>query len=351
MNLNIIIIYIILFIYFIILLIQIFKKDNTPKNEYLSMIHLSTESSRILDTIRDASIYLNIKPTFVSLNQVDTTLQNKTIHINSTTTINKTNFVTNKKSLSNYKDGYVGGYQELSYLTNYLAANSHNYILYDDYIFSGIHGDTILGIKLFDFINNDILYVFNFTQTWGGYFADNSYRSCYAGFNKIKNIVKQNKFIIVGDFNVQGWEEVAKYVFSDSVYISGDLRFPTCNDNEGLASPDGLIVSKNFCTRIVIDIQIMPYTFNRQHYLIYSKFYNDGPPGMYLTDKSRTFLNYFIKNVKDRPNFFTNYSSKWNRKLHITENQNNYWKEELIENNQKPMFSLENLFDEHKLHY
>lgn len=318
--------------------------QNVEDSEQETLVFLNASTSRTLDIIRDSAAVLGTKPTFVGL--IGTTYNSssaKIYHIGSTTVSTNNNFTTGNGVKTNKSIGYVGGYQELQYLDNYLAANSFIYEITESNILTGNHDDIILYIKLLNKIKNTYLYLFNYTQTFAkGYLSENNNKSTFAAFTKIKEVAGNTNFIVVGNTNIIGWELVSNYVFGNTVYTSGDLRMPTINDDNGLASIDCIIISKKYCKGFDITIEPVPFTFSNSHYLLTVKI-NHLPnikPKVKISEKNKKMLNYYINNITDK-NFMLPYNPAWDPTKHTTEDQTNYWKEITIATNQKPLVSIE----------
>lgn len=115
---------------------------------------------------------------------------------------------------------------------------------------------------------------FNFiqlTQSFNGYENVNSF---YALSELLKYVAKlELPFIIVGDFNIQNHESVFKFYFGNSVHIFNAVETITSNDGDGLASPDGIVVSKSLYSNV--EFEVVPLeSCSWQHYVVLGKLSN-----------------------------------------------------------------------------
>lgn len=110
----------------------------------------------------------------------------------------------------------------------------------------------------------------------GAFIYQDSYQTLMSLFNKLKEIAQDTSFMIVGDFKVHGWEAVADFVFGSNTIYRPDLyKLMTCDDNDGAASPDGFICSRNLCSRIEWWIE-RPNMEVHQHFALVVKIYWTG---------------------------------------------------------------------------
>lgn len=214
-------------------------------------------------------------------------------------------------SMSNFHTQYVQQNFELKQNEDYTAVHRLVGYLDGDYVkLEGLNGNWAYLTPIVRYTDNKKFYFIQMTQTFGGYVRNkNSYKAISELLQYI--IAKfPGLYIIVGDFNVQGHEKIfEKYLGNDAYHIAPFWKIATCNDNEGIASPDGLVVSKELYPRV--EYSVDPYPgYSYQHFIVSAKLFQTPtcPVGMYskLSPTYNSYLQQIIKKADGRDNFVGN---------------------------------------------
>lgn len=274
------------------------------------LFHMSSETETIFRALNNILTYDN-KFTFISISQLD----DNNSYDSGIVKFDLSNIVTYNKPLSNYKPHYIQGFTEIKENRNYIAHKYSNPI-HKPIKLKGINANYAYILKFKRLIDNIEFYYIQITQTFGGYFKDNSYKA----ISEILQYIIQNypgEYIIVGDFNVQGHEKIFQYFLKDENYhICPFYKYITCNDGEGLASPDGLVVSKKLYKHIKYNIDIYPGQ-SYQHYMISAELFINGPnkTECAIDKKTLAYFEEISKNTKK--NNFVNNPGNFNINKHI----------------------------------
>lgn len=153
------------------------------------------------------------------------------------------------------------------------------------------------------------------TQTFNGYLNDNAYKAIS---ELLQYIIKNypGEYIIVGDFNVQGHEKIFRHFLSDQNYhICNFYPYITCNDEQGIGSPDGIVISKKLYNHIKYGIDIYP-GYSYQHYMLTAKLYINGPiKTECVINKKMLLLFKQLNNLHTSENYMNN-SGNFNINIH-----------------------------------
>lgn len=289
---NIIISLIIIILIIIILIIYF----DTPNDEEI-LIQCSTEQTYAHNILLDSLLYLKKEPFILTANQSIIEYSPEALKGFTTSIANVT--------ASNYFNGQLNG------PINQFKFNGGNFhranILYTPYmkgyVKTGTHGDVISFLPIVNIKTNKRVNSYMYTQTFGGYASDNSYKSCYNAFKLVSDQYLNDNipFIIMGDFNVAGWGDVSDFIFGNSVYHNDKLLI-TCNDNEGIATPDGIIIHTSLAKGVTYGI-CNQHIKNRQHYSLYAKLHK-YKSGIHIDDLAKTITKWLLNNYGNRDNFF-----------------------------------------------
>lgn len=191
----------------------------------------------------------------------------------------------NVPNLSNYRSQYQQMFYEISSGEDYIAVNKQlGRRIGRDIKIVGPNGNWGYIAKYRRYNDNLEFYMIQLTQTWSGYTSN---KRSYKAISEMLMFIKlyyPGEYIITGDFNVQGHEAIFEYhLGSENYHIPKFYEIATCNDNEGLASPDGIVVSKRLYNRVEYFSESVP-SYSYQHYIVGAKMYIDSPnPGTVLS--------------------------------------------------------------------
>lgn len=308
MYLNIIgIIVLIILIILVILCLNNNKSQNDNYDDYL--FHMSSETETTLRALNNILTY-DKNFTFISLNQV----YSKIVYDNGIAKFDIPDIL-NYSPFNNYRNHFIQGFTEIKENDNYL---SHKYStpLGKPIKIAGVNGNKAY-IMQFERLTDKVkFYYIQMTQSFGGYLKDNSYKAIS---ELIQFIIKQypGEYIITGDFNVQGHEKIFQYFFKEKDYhICSFYQYITCNDNDGVASPDGIIVSKKLYKHVKYNIDIYP-GYSYQHFMITAKLYINGPVKTECVIDHKTLL-YFEEIIKNRTkSSFVNNAGNFDPNIHL----------------------------------
>lgn len=237
------------------------------------LVHLSTETETPMRFIRNAMMY-DKNVSLLSANQISAEIVYDANGIDKTD-IDRLEY--NIFDFTNYKHHYIQGFTELASGNDYMAlklttARPLNFPV----TINGVNGNLCHVCAYERLVDKKQFYFIQMTQTYGGYLKANSYKA----ISELLMYIKANypgEYIIVGDFNVQGHERVFEHHLGRRDYHICDFyKLITCNDNEGIASPDGLVVSKKLYDEVRYFVDIYP-GHSYQHFLVGAHMYVKSP--------------------------------------------------------------------------
>lgn len=275
------------------------------------LLHHSTETQTISGALRTLFAYDN-SISFISLNQLSTkeTFNQENDKYDITKMIT---FPSLTGDTTNYKTQYLSGFSEIKSQDNYFAIKHSSALPITQPIKvadkNGKDNMYFYYTKLRRLVDNVEFYYIQLTLKYIDYGNVTSYRRLKSLLNYIVEKLP-GKHIIVGDFNVLGHEKVFEDVLgSNNYHICPFYKMATCNDDQGIASPDGIVVSKSLYKTVEYFVDFYP-GYSYQHYLIGAKLYIDNRHkaiGTYNIT-SESFLR-FLKTIKTsalRPNYLGN---------------------------------------------
>lgn len=271
------------------------------------LLHHSTETQTISGALRTLFAYDN-SVSFISLNQVST--KETFNQENDKYDITKmTSFANLTGDTTNYKTQYLSGFSEIKTQDNYFAIKHSSALPIAQPMkvadINGLDNMLFYYTKFRRLVDNVEFYYIQLTLKYVSYGNATSYTRLKSLLNYINEKIP-GKHIIVGDFNVLGHEKVFEDVLgSDKYHICPFYKMATCNDNEGVASPDGLVISKSLYKTVEYFVDFYP-GYSYQHYLVGAKLYIDDKRkavGIHNIT-SESFLR-FLKTIKpaSRPNY------------------------------------------------
>lgn len=195
---------------------------------------------------------------------------------------------------------------------NYMSANREKFrSLGSVERFAFAHGDYMLIAKLRRLIDGKEFRQVMYTQNWAGFKNPNSYRALHAACRFLIERYPREEFIISGDFNVQGHAKVFERFFPD--YLICDFaRMPTCLDNEGIASPDGVVVSPRLYSRLEYRTEFCSSESYQHMVLVIDMLTKEQceatgkPSGAYVSERwtGELFTRLVLRDAKGRDNFY-----------------------------------------------
>lgn len=285
-------------------------QDKDNYDDYL--FHMSSEIETALRALNNILIY-DKNFTFISLTQLapeasyDTGIAKYDIDdITSYVALN-----------SNYKKHFIQGFTELKEERNYM---SHKFSkpLNQPIKIVGNNNSYAYLMQFERLVDNVVFYYIQISQDYlGGYMEDKGYVNISA---LLQYIIKYypGEYIITGEFIIQGHEKIFEYHLGEENYhICSFYKYMTCNDNEGLAAPDGIVVSKKLYNKVQYSIDIYP-GYSYQHYMITAKLYINGPivTECIIDKKVLTYFEKINLETNDRVNLYNN-PGPFDPKIHI----------------------------------
>lgn len=290
--------------------LAVLRKMNSRAGSFDRLVHHSSEKLPLPFFSREMQRYL---PDFVTGNQL--------------ATFQKRSETFAKFDLPNENDGYdvVAWSNYRAHVCsnmyevwckgnglNYMSANREKFrSLGPVERFAFAHGDYMLVAKLRRLIDGTEFRQVMYTQNWAGFKNPNSYRALHGACRFLLERYPREEFIISGDFNVQGHAKVFRRFFAD--YLICDFsRMPTCLDNEGIASPDGVIVSSKLYSRVEYRTEFCS-SESYQHMVLVVDMFTDKQceatgksAGAYVSDRwtGELFTRLVLRDVTGRDNFY-----------------------------------------------
>lgn len=325
---TIVIIVIIIILLTVFAFLYKFISKNHDDDDSIYLVHCSVEQTYPTNILLDALVKFKKDPLVTTINQTVTEFSTEALR-------GFSNNIAEQRT-TNYFDGILNG------VANQFKGNGGNVHRSDiwhaayasGYVKSGKHGDFLSFLPLKSIKTGKLINSYMYTQTFGGYENDNAYKSAYNVFTIVREQYEKDKipFTIMGDFNVAGWGKVSDHVFGDTVYHNDGL-FITCNDNEGIATPDGIIVHKNICNGVKYGI-LEQHVKNRQHYAIYAMLTSSNT-GIQIDENTKCLNDWLLKNYTGQSNYFN--FSKFDPSNHVV----SYELEEFDISDVNPMSSFD----------
>lgn len=194
---------------------------------------------------------------------------------------------------NNYHSQYVQQYFELKQKEDYLAVHRLLGTINGKLVkLSGRNGNWAYIMPIKRYSDGKEFYFIQLTQTWREYTSN---KNSYKAVSELIMFIKKNfpgLYIFVGDFNVQGHEKIFQHFLGDKLYhIVPFYKIATCNDNEGIASPDGLVVAKELYPRI--EYSVDPYPgYSYQHFIVTAKMYQGNQPEQLVAKLHPNYMKY-----------------------------------------------------------
>lgn len=189
----------------------------------------------------------------------------------------------------------------IEFLTNneYIGINKKKYMLtdkitgYNNYPVSYMY---ILPLKRY--IDNKEFILVNILHNYfGSYTEKESYKSIIKLLLVLKNNYADKDFIIIGSFNLQGYEDIFLDMFEENTINILKYKY-TINDENGLASPNGIIISKSLYNGIEYSLDFLN-GYSTNNYIIKGKLYYNNNIGLVdkTSDRMDTYFDNVIKNT------------------------------------------------------
>lgn len=249
--------------------LNILKEETLDNETYDTLFHFSTE------TLTFDGVYnllLKYDTDIVNLNQCYFTDQ----VVSYQSKMDYNDIPPIKYNSTNYIQHINNKYIEMFYNDNYFGLSKNKFKLISDIKFYKGNYENTMFIASYKRLedNKNFIYV-SMTQKYNGYLTANKYKGITQLINTFKTLHPNELYIMVGDLNVHGHEEIFKSLLKDSLVCDVYKNVCTCNDNEGLASPDALVVSNKLYKKIEYEIDFFKgYTY--QHYPLMVKLYKEG---------------------------------------------------------------------------
>lgn len=288
--------------------------------QYDTLLHLSSETETAFRSINNFLIYFLLwnrdgsgggggqtQPSFLSMNQLATSnVYDTGIAKYAVQNIAHPH---SPEDFSNYRDQYLQGYWEVKSDGDYSGVSLKTaYPISRTVKLEGRNSNWCYLTKYKRYLDSKEFYFIQMSQRFNGYLNPSSYKA----LSELLQYIKEKYpglYVITGDFNVQGHEKVFEhYLGSRDYHICPFYKTVTCNDNEGMASPDGLVVSRELYPRVEYAVDL--YTgYSYQHFIVSAKLYpKSRSSATYdITSASfKEFLNILKLKNGHRDNFIGN---------------------------------------------
>lgn len=298
----------ILIIIFIIV-IWLTARQKTLKEPDDVLLHISSETETPMRFVRNALMYEK-NVSVLSANQISLREVYDANGIDKFD-IKSLDYLTG--DFLNYRNHYFQGYTEYAETNNYAAVKLTTARPLEPVVkIKGPNGNYCYVCLYERLVDKKRFYFIQMTQSYKNYLEPKSYR----GISELLMYIKAKypgDYIFVGDFNVQGHERIFEHHLGRSNYHICDFyKTITCNDHQGLASPDGLVVSKNLYEEVRYFVDVYP-GFSVQHFIVGAHMYIKSPiprglreKTVNVTSKSMLRLIDLIKANNKRDNFVNN---------------------------------------------
>lgn len=177
----------------------------------------------------------------------------------------------------NYTTQISSKYREVCMDNNYMAASREKFSAQKKnpiYYHILPYEIMMFVVKLIRLDDEVEFYQVMMTQKFKSYKSDQSYNGIHAAISFLKEKYP-GEYIISGDFNVVGHERVFRHLLPN-YHICDFTKMPTCLDHEGIASPDGVIVSPALYTRVEYYTALCGVE-SYQHLVVVAKLYRKHP--------------------------------------------------------------------------
>lgn len=301
---NMIVISIALVIMFIIILVLLLKTGKATIEEADDnvdiLVHHSSEKLPLPAFIREMQ---SRDPAFISGNQT-------TADLYYTETADKSDIPFAAESYSasttnNYNVQYSSKFREAWNAGDYIAVDRSKFKTIGAPLFYKLnHGVKMYVAKVVRLVDNIEFYQVMLTQTFSRYEDPNSYRGIHAAIAFLQN-KHPGEYIISGDFNVHGHEAVFKKLLPNYL-ICNFAKVPTCMDNEGLASPDGVVVSPKLYKYVEYHTELCNGV-SYQHFVVVAKLYRKNLKSGVALSKNwplRAMIKDVVSNYGTANNFY-----------------------------------------------
>lgn len=290
------------------------------------LVHQSNDKEGAVKALRNAFGFLDgARPSFVSLDRLS---MNKTgdSDVDGVNLIDVYSFMDSKYDLTNSRQQILQGYAELKSGDSYMAVSVATAIPdgAPTVLRTKENGGQAFVRPYVRTADKKPFYYIQITQNKpqnaAGYKAAVAYSTLASLVAYISNKFKGN-YIIVGNFNVQGHERVFEYLLgSINHHIVPFYKLATCNNEQVVASPDGIVVSKSLFNRLEYYVDFWP-GISWEHYGIGVRAYSRAiQGGMFdqTSTKFHAFLNKAVQNKGDRTSY-TGDLGAYDPKIHVAD--------------------------------
>lgn len=286
----------------IVLFILYFFFNNTPliknsvfefniNNEYDTILQHNS-SKLTIDGIYKAINYYN--PDIVYISNVNLSDQIVSFESNNNYDSNvpiKETWTNNKITINN---------SMIEFFTNndYIGLNRKKYTLVGEIVqYLGTLHNWMYILPIMRYIDNKHFLLIAMTQSFTIYTDPNSYYGIIELLLALKKNYANKEFIILGSFNVHGYEDIFKDMLPIDTINILKCKYTT-NDDNGLASTSGIVLSKNLYQGMEYSVDFFN-GFTLNDYVIKGKFYINKNIG--VVDKtSDSFLKYIDNVIANR---------------------------------------------------
>lgn len=274
--------------------ISFISKGIMYSDDYDVLMHASAYKQNLPSLLENQSC--NIE--FISYTDLDTADSYYNSSISDKQSVNSTEVLNNDYKFV-HKSQLLQGYSELRHMNNYSAVSlkvgiptEHGYYIKGE--------NTTCYIRKYKKYSSEVFYYIQIK------IEEDTQAISTKNYQLLTNILEyittkfKNNYIIIGSFNVQGYQKVLERYFSSTDNIICDLNSTfTRNNDFGLVNFDGLVVSKNLYKRIDFNIEFFPGD-NNNAFVIYFYLYfsGNGEINDITTKKMKNYQTYLTKNIK-----------------------------------------------------
>lgn len=265
--------------------------DFSINNEYDSILQHNS-SGLTIDGVYETINYYN--PDMVYISNINLSDQIVSFESNSnydTTVPIKETWTNNKITINN---------SMIEFFTNndYIGLNRKKYTLVGEIIhYYGKFHNWMYILPIMRYIDNKYFFLIAISQSFTYYTDPNSYAGIIELLLALKNNYANKEFIIIGSFNVQGYEDIFVDLFSKDTFNILKCKYTT-NDDNGLASTSGIVISNNLYKGMEYAVDFFN-GFTLNDYVIKGKLYINKNIGI-IDKTSDNFLKYIDNVIANR---------------------------------------------------
>lgn len=288
---SIIVLFILYFFFNNIPLIENSVFEFNINNEY-DTIFQHNSSGLTIDGVYQTLNYYN--PDIIYISNVN--LSNQLVTFES-----KSNYDTSvpvKETWTNNKTTINNSMIEFFTNNDYIGLTRKKYTLTGEIIkYNGDLDNWMYVLPITRYIDNKHFFLITMSQQLKKYTDADSYAGLIELILALKNNYANKEFIILGSFNVHGYEDVFEDMFAKDTINVLKCKY-TINDDDGLASTSGIVISNNLYKGMEYAVDFFN-GFTLNDYIIKGKLYINKNIGV-IDKTSDNFLKYIDNVIANR---------------------------------------------------